>query len=262
MSDGLRLAFGTLTALRVPPPRLVDARTARAAMLWAPLVGLLLGVAAEGAVLVARWSIGDWADPGVAVAAVVGVAALAALTRGLHLDGLADTADGLGSGLPGESGLAVMRRSDVGPFGVVTLVLVVLLDVSGLAVAILDGRGTVALVGGTVVARLALTWGARSGVPAARPDGLGSVVAGTVPVPWALVVTGAVALALAGLTVLDDDLSWAFVPHTLAAAVAALVASQLLVRRAVRRLGGVTGDVLGASVEVAFCVFVLGVAVG
>jgi adenosylcobinamide-GDP ribazoletransferase len=259
VTDGLRLAVGTLTVLRVPAPRRVDRRTAATALVLAPLVGLVLGAVAELAVLVVRWSVDGWADR--AVAAVVAVGVLALLTRGLHLDGLADTADALGSGLTGEAGLAVMRRSDVGPFGVVTLVLVLLLEVSGLVVAILDGRGTLALVGGTVVARLALTWTGRAGVPAARPDGLGAALAGSVPVPLLVAVSAASFAALAALTVADDDLTRAFVPQTLLAAVAALTVSQLLVRRAVGRFGGVTGDVMGAAAEVAFCVFVLGVAV-
>ena len=55
------------------------------------------------------------------------------LSRAIHLDGLADTADGLGSGRPPADALAIMRQSDVGPFGVATLVLTLLIQVSALA---------------------------------------------------------------------------------------------------------------------------------
>ncbi|GAA3105764.1 hypothetical protein GCM10020254_59560 [Streptomyces goshikiensis] len=61
------------------------------------------------------------------------VAVPAALTRGLHLDGLADTADGLGSAKPAEDALRIMKQSDIGPFGVVTLLLVLLIQAAALA---------------------------------------------------------------------------------------------------------------------------------
>src|SRR3982075_4623765 len=120
---GLRLAVTLLTAIPLnggrgggsAPPR----RAAAAAMTWAPVVGLLLGAAAAAVLeLAARWG-----RTGPLLAAVLAVAALALLTRGLHLDGLADLADGLGSRRPAGQALASMKRSDIGPFGVVTLVL-------------------------------------------------------------------------------------------------------------------------------------------
>lgn len=260
MTDALRLAFGTLTAVPVAPPRRVDRGVAARAMLAAPLVGLCLGVAAEGVVLLVRWSFAEPAS--YVIAAVVAVSVLALLTGGLHLDGLADTADALGSRRHGAEGLAVMRRGDVGPSGVVALVLILLLDTAGLALAIGTGRGTLALVGGVVMSRLALTVTARSGVPAARPDGLGTTVAGSVrPLSLGVAVT-LVAVLLAVMTVLDDDLTRGFVPHTLLAAGLALLVSQLLVATAVRRFGGVSGDVMGAAAEACFVTFVLAVAAG
>ena len=110
------------------------------------------------------------------------MAALALLTRGLHLDGLADLADGLGSGQPAPTALDIMRRSDIGPFGTVTLVLVLLAQVAALAHAEAegDGRGPAALIVAVVTGRLALTWACRRGVAAARQEGLGALVAGTV----------------------------------------------------------------------------------
>lgn len=84
-------------------------------------------------------------------------------------------------------------------------------------------------------------------VPSARPDGLGSFVAGTVrPLPAAVCSAGV--LALCGLGLVHSP---AFAAACAAGAVLGLLAAGLLLRRAVRRLGGLTGDVLGALVETA-----------
>ncbi|NEC37257.1 adenosylcobinamide-GDP ribazoletransferase, partial [Streptomyces rubrogriseus] len=85
---------------------------------------------------------------GTLLAAVATAAVPAVLTRGLHLDGLADTADGLGSGKPAEDALRIMKQSDIGPFGVLTLLFTLLAQVAALAQAY-DGswaRGALAAV--------------------------------------------------------------------------------------------------------------------
>src|SRR5690606_28356573 len=107
MTDPVRLAVGTLTVVPTPPPSTVDRRVAGWAMALAPSVGLLLGVV--GGVLL--WLV-DGTGPVLAAALTIGLLAL--LTRAIHLDGLADTADGLGSGKPAPAALEVMRRGDVG----------------------------------------------------------------------------------------------------------------------------------------------------
>jgi adenosylcobinamide-GDP ribazoletransferase len=258
--DAFRLAFGTLTVIPVRAPRGVDSTTARNAMLLAPVVGLVLGVGSELVAVTARWAIPGHSDrPLVAVLAIV---ILAALTRAIHLDGLADTADAFGSGRRAQDALAVMRRSDIGPFGVVTLVLVLLLQVAALYTALLVGRGTLALVGGAVVSRLAITWSCRRGVRSARDEGLGAAVANSVPLIAVLVATVVTACVLVAGVWWDDDTPWRFVVNALLALAAALAASQWLVRKSVQRFGGVTGDVIGAACEVAFLVFVLAVSLG
>jgi adenosylcobinamide-GDP ribazoletransferase len=289
---------GTLTVLPVRTPTTVDRRTAGRAMVLAPVVGLLLAVL----VLAALWLVGGGSlapHPAHAVtvltggpvprpprfsllsplmAAVTAVAALALLTRGMHLDGLADTADGLGSARSPAAALETMRRGDVGPFGVSTLVLCLMLQVAALAACLRQGNGPWALVAALVVSRACLPVTCRRGVPAARPDGLGAGVAGSVG-PAGLVASGALAVAALLATAL---IATAMAPWTQPAAAAALsgsatgwstwallkpvlalalpvAVSVAWVARCTRRLGGVTGDVLGSTVELAFtaCLAVL-----
>src|SRR4051812_30271138 len=116
---GLRLALSWLTVLPVRPPSSVDRRAAGGAIRWAPLPGLILGILAAGLLYGLVWL---RVPP--LVAGLLVVAGLAISTRGMHLDGLADTADGLGCYGPPERALAVMRDGGAGPFAVVTLIVV------------------------------------------------------------------------------------------------------------------------------------------
>ncbi len=254
-ADGVRFAFGTLTVLPVRVSRW-DRAAGRAGMLWAPLAGLVVGLGA-GATGAAVTLLGG----GAPLAAVGAVAVPAALTRGLHLDGLADTADGLGSGRPAEQALKVMRQSDIGPFGVLTLVLVLLAQVAALAGRYADGwaQGAVAAVVAAVTGRAAMTLACRTGVPAARADGLGATVAAAVPARagW-LVAAGCVVAAGAGgrLTGAGGAVRCAV------AAVVGLATAHLLLRRCRARLGGVTGDVFGAVCETAVTAVLVTLAFG
>ncbi|MFF4792337.1 adenosylcobinamide-GDP ribazoletransferase [Streptomyces sp. NPDC001276] len=241
---GPRFAFGTLTVLPVRVRRW-DREAARGGMLCAPLAGLVVGVAAAAVGLLLLL-----VGAGAPLAAVATVAVPAALTRGLHLDGLADTADGLGSGKPAEDALRIMKQSDIGPFGVITLVFVLLAQVAALTRAY-DGswaRGALAAVVSATVARLVLTLAARTGVPAARPEGLGAAVAGVVPVPGAIGAALVVAAAAAAAGAFFGAHACVL---TALAVVAALAAAELLLRHCTRRFGGVTGDVFGALAETA-----------
>ncbi|MBT2470081.1 adenosylcobinamide-GDP ribazoletransferase, partial [Streptomyces sp. ISL-66] len=175
--DGVRFAFGTLTVL---PARITrwDRPAARTGMACAPLAGLVVGLLAAVPGVLLLLSGG-----GPLLAAAVTVAVPAALTRALHLDGLADTADALGSAKPADAALRIMKQSDIGPFGVVALALVLLIQVAALADVYADSwvRGGFATVLAAVAARLAMTLASRDGVPPARPEGLGAAVAGVVP---------------------------------------------------------------------------------
>ncbi|MDI3387212.1 adenosylcobinamide-GDP ribazoletransferase [Streptomyces sp. B-S-A8] len=247
LEDGLRFAFGTLTVLPVRLTRW-DRGAARAGMLCAPLAGLVVGLCAA-ALGTALLLLGT----GPLLAAVATVAVPAALTRGLHLDGLADTADGLGSNKPAEAALAIMKRSDIGPFGVVTLLFALLAQVAAVSHAYESGwaEGAVAAVVSAVAARVALTLASRSGVPAARPDGLGAAVAGTVSVRSASAVLGVVTVVAAGCGALWGEATVSAAVRCGGAVLVAVGAAELLLRRCVRRFGGVTGDVFGALAETA-----------
>ncbi|MFG2993864.1 adenosylcobinamide-GDP ribazoletransferase [Streptomyces sp. NPDC048257] len=253
--DGVRFAFGTLTVL---PARITrwDRPAARTGMACAPLAGLVVGLlaAVPGVLLLLLGG-------GPLLAATLTVAVPAALTRGLHLDGLADTADGLGSSKPADEALRIMKQSDIGPFGVVTLVLVLLVQVAALAEIYAGSwiRGALAAVVAAVAARLAMTLAAREGVPAARPGGLGAAVAGVVPRGAAAAITALVVMAAAAAALPMGPLA---AGRQAAAVLAALLVAQLLLRRCVRRFGGVTGDVFGALAEVAATTALIVLALG
>jgi adenosylcobinamide-GDP ribazoletransferase len=161
----------------------------------------------------------------------------------MHVDGLADTADGLGCYGPPERALAVMRDGGAGPFAVVTLLVTLGVQAAALA-SMTGGPVVVAAALACATGRAGFTWCARRGVPAARPTGLGATVAGSQPVwtapAWWL------ALAAAGLGAVPGR-PWQG-PVAVAVAAALVVGLSAHTRR---RFGGVTGDVLGAANELA-----------
>ncbi|MCZ7379244.1 adenosylcobinamide-GDP ribazoletransferase [Micromonospora sp. WMMC250] len=243
---GARLAVTTFTTVPVRAGR-IDRPVAGTAMALAPAVGALLGALLAGVLLLS----GAFAPPLVAAGVTVGAAAL--LTRGLHLDGLADTVDALGSYRRGAAALEIMKKPDVGPFGVVALVVVLLVQAA--ALADLAGRSwpacVAAVVTATAAGRFGVTVACRRGVPAARPDGLGALVAGTVG--RVAPAVGAVAVALLAVPAVPGR-PW----QGPLAVVAALAVAAPLLTHVVRRLGGITGDVLGATVEVVTTLVYLG----
>ena len=236
--DGLRLAVGTVTVLPAGVPGRVDRQVAGRAMVLAPVVTLVIGGAAAGVLALV-----DLLRPDAGVlTAVLAVACVVGMSAALHLDGLADTADGLGSRRDRESMLRIMRQGDVGPFGVAAIVLVLLVDVAALTACVAAGIGWQSVLIAVAVSRLTLPWACRAGIPAARPEGLGALVAGTVRLGPALAIS---VLVAAGSVVL-------LLPSGIAAVVAAVGAGSLVVAAARRKLGGITGDVLGCAVELAF----------
>jgi adenosylcobinamide-GDP ribazoletransferase len=203
-----------------------------ASLVWFPAAGALIGAAAGGV----WWAAGEVFPPLVAAALVI-VADLA-LTGALHVDGLADSADGMLSHLDGpERRLDVMAEPDIGAFGLVAVSASLLLRWAALASMEPD------------VAVVASLWALSRGAMAVAlvtaryvGGGLGTAFLGARPL-----LVGQVAVTVpAAIAFLAEDRVAAY-----AALGAAAVAAALVVLLGVRRLGGVTGDVLGAAGVVA-----------
>ena len=244
--NALALAFGLLTA--VPVRRLPETRGSGVAMLLAPLTTVpVLGL------LVAANLVVENARLPALVAAVLVVGGAALYSRAMHLDGLADTADGLSAPGDTDARLAAMKASDVGPSGVAVLVLVLLLQVACVTSLVGTWPGTSMAAIAWVTSRLAIAWCCRPGVPAATSTGLGAMVAGSVLLVGLVVSTGTV-LVLATLVAWAADTAWWTGPVVV---VAGLLGAAGLLHRCLHRFGGVTGDVLGAVVETALAAALL-----
>lgn len=210
-----------------------------AAAAWAfPLVGAAVGLA-TGAVYAAAAAAGV---PTIA-AALLALASGAYLTGALHEDGLADTADAFGAMGDRARRLEIMRDSRLGAFGVLALIFVIGFKLA--AISALGGEAAGSLV---VLAALTASAAASRGVlpvvmrlaPLARSDGLAASAGRPGRLGAGLAVSLGVVVAGAALT----GHGWVAVAGSLS--VAALVAAGV-VALAVRRLGGYTGDVLGAT---------------
>lgn len=236
------LALGTLTALPTRPLREIDRHVAGRAILVAPVAVAPLVLLATGVGLAAH---------AVALSPLVIALLLAAVlalgTRGLHWDGLSDVADALTASYDPQRSLAVMKSGASGPAGTVAVALVLGLQVAGLASLTTTWRGILTAALSACLARSALTLCCLRGVPSARSEGLGVTFGSTVSP-----ATAAVSWLL-GASVLSVVAWWAGYPWwrgALAAGIALGVVA-VLVARCVHRLGGVTGDVFGAGVELA-----------
>ncbi|MEM7095306.1 MAG: adenosylcobinamide-GDP ribazoletransferase [Actinomycetota bacterium] len=223
----LRVALGFLT--RIPVGDVGGGKPVELARAvpWFPLVGLLVGLAHGGA-----WrGLAEVTTPFVAAACATALALL--ITGAFHHDGLADIADAFGGGWTVEQRFEILKDSRLGTYGTAALASAIVIEVG--AVASLEPRdGFLALVGahgvGRAMAVLTMVVAPIAG------DGLGASYVTDLSWPWA-VMGSAVALAVAAV-VSPVLFVWPLV--------GAAVAAALVIALSIRKIGGVTGDVLGA----------------
>lgn len=235
-------SFTLLTVIPVPFVRRDDANgeASSIAPLFFPLVGALIGL-----VLAAVFALGDHFLP-VTLAAALALTAVTALTGAIHVDGLADFADGVFGGRTAEDRLRIMKLPDVGAFGLAAVVIVILVDWTSIS----------SLTGPDAWAALILTGLISRTAPLAvmfvssyaPTKGLGQGYRGLskLPIAGSVLFTFLVAAVIGG---------WLALTVTFAGLLMALAVGVL----ARRRLGGATGDVYGASVELSLAVALISV---
>ena len=234
----LAVAVAFLTRVPMPSRLVFDAKDVGRSARWFPLIGLMIG-----GILVAALQLFSLVFPPLATAFLI-AAVDALLTGALHLDGLADSMDGFGGGRTREDVLRIMRDHAIGTYGAVALVLVVGIKAATLAALIerhsaaswlalmpMLGRWPVVLLSATQL------YARRSDQEGAPPGGAVSDFVGRVE----LVVASATALPIAFLLA-----QW----RGVAAAFLVLAVSWLWGWYCRLRIGGITGDTLGASVEI------------
>ena len=213
-----------------------------------PLAGLLAALPSAGVVLLA-----DPLGLSVPTTAILAVALLVFVTGGLHEDGLADVADGLGGHQPRERALLIMKDSRVGTYGALALALALLLRISLLADLAAAGTGAaaLALVLAAAASRGAMVW-LWASLPSADPGGLADRM-GQPTMRGAGIAAGLGAAILVVPAFVMGGAGAALPPLLLCAP--AVLLFQRFIRR---RLGGQTGDCLGASQQIAEIAVLLG----
>jgi adenosylcobinamide-GDP ribazoletransferase len=230
-------ALQFLTCIPVSVSGLSEREIGRSAAFF-PVVGVVVGAAMVGFY---RLSLLALPRP---AARILVLAALVAVSGAFHLDGLADSADGLYGATGREEALRIMKDPRTGPMGVVAIVIVLMLKAAAAVTlpeeAFRGGLLAMPVAGrGAMVLALAL--------PSARPSGLTGLFARhrlrADPCVAVILMSGAALVALG--------------PAGLAALLGSLTAAGWLLLRSWRRIRGVTGDVCGAVSEVAECAFLL-----
>ncbi len=233
--DQLAASMTFLTRLPIPQRGILPDNALALASWSFPLVGCLIGVTAAS---VAASSL-HWDLP-VTASVLAGLAAAMVLTGGLHEDGLADTADGFGGGNTTARKLEIMKDSRIGTYGVLALLVAVGMKASCLVALADAGRLAGALIGAHAMSRAVLP-GVMHLLPAARPGGLGA----TAGRPSQTGALSALAIGwVIGVVALGVGLS----TEAMLIAIGVSAGMGVLARR---QIGGYTGDVLGATQQVA-----------
>lgn len=222
-------ALGLMTRLPVE----AGPRGAKAAWAW-PFAGALVALIA-GLIGWALLALGF----GAGVVAATVLALMALLTGAMHEDGLADTADGLFGGWTVARRLEIMKDSRIGTYGVLALLLVTLARWSALSVLLATGHVLAPLMAAAMISRAALPV-AMIALPFARTDGLSK---GTGMPPRAAAGLGLILTLIAALLLTG----WTAIPAALVAAALVLLVGFL----ALAKIGGQTGDILGAMQQLA-----------
>lgn len=241
------LALQFLTRIPVPLGDGFTPERMAASVRYHPLVGLIIGGICAAVFWTAHWFVPD------VVAIVLALAAGLLVTGAFHEDGLADTFDGIGGGLTRQSALVIMRDSRLGTYGTLALVAALALKVGALA-ALPPPMIVAALAAAHCLSRLSsLATIATSRY--VRDEGTGKPVAGGIS------TAGLIVASLTGMVVL---LAWPLAQPfgALMFAVAGLVIGHIAMRAFFeRKLGGYTGDTLGAVQQASEVGFYLGLAV-
>lgn len=220
---------------RLPAHLLSRANANPAACIWAyPIVGATIGAIGAGVYALARVGLPP------AMAAILAAAATILATGGLHEDGLADTADGFGGGHTRDRKLEIMRDSHIGSYGALALMVTLALRITAIAVIAEPYWAGLALVMAGALGRGAMLVPVLRLAPA-RTGGLATSLA--TRSPWMAVI----GLGIAAIFALPA-------PIALLGAGVAAVGMTMLARR---QVGGYTGDVLGATQQLAECAVLL-----
>lgn len=237
----LRIAFGLLTTLPFRLPDDWSAGDSGRAAVWYPFVGLTIGglawLAWKGAMLIFPPS----------VSGIITLVVWVALTGALHLDGLADCCDGLFSSATPERRLEIMKDPRLGSFGVIGLILILFLKA-----AILGTLASSASLGIILAASLS-RWCVLPAalLPLARRGGMGADFS-----------SGLRRTSIFVSALLPLGIALALGPRGILSALAGLCAADLVLLLARSRIGGVTGDVFGALVEVVESIVLLVFSIG
>lgn len=246
-------AISMFTTLPSPDVGIVTRDRAGRVVASLPWVGLLVGLIAGAAV----WLV-NAATKNSLLSAIAGLAVLALCTGFMHLDGLADTADGLGSRKPAEEALAVMKRSDIGPMGVTAIVFVLGLDAAVLAGATHTYWQQISLVvTAPLVARLSVLVATRRGAETARPGGFGALVADLTSWPTIVIHTIIGLAATMCLAWLSGGFAVTYAVRCGVGALAAWLVGYFWQRHLVHRFHGSTGDTFGSLIEITQLTFLL-----
>lgn len=243
---GLTQAFRTLTILPAPGK---DARKASSQLFFYPFVGLMIGLI--GALIL--WICCRFTNINAVLSIVLGVlwtCWMAFATRGFHLDGLGDTADGFGGGWTKEKRLQIMKDSRSGSFGVIAICLCLVLKSASASYVIFTARLPI-LVWSAVVSRFCVVCMC-SFCSYAKESGLSFDLVSGAGLPHmlcALLQTALFGLAVYYCSGLLEGMS-VTLAGLLVPAFAGLLSALVLAIVSRRKIGGITGDVLGACCEI------------